>query len=183
MGEVQFSQVRVCQHRGGGGVPYLLVPGPFPASGLLPFRGGGCAPIQVLSWYLDPDPFLGRGTPVLTGDVGYPHARTGVSPPPARAALPWNRRAERVLATRQAVCLLRSRRLTFLLHLIAHLSLFVDWRFPHWRATEWPVYTNGHCLHLYMEKGKNFKKLMRCSVAHRPDVTVRYIEETHAALL
>ena len=99
---------------------------------------------------LFPYPFYG-GTPVLAG--GYPNVRQGVPQsqaggtsvlgyPPARTALgyiawpghdwgtpppPKDRTAEEVLATRRAVCLLRSRRRTVLLHvsLILKFEIFV----------------------------------------------------------
>ena len=117
--EVMFS---LCPPRKGGGYPSLRfflcslvlswgrtpVPGSFPALVPGPFPVGGYPTHRSLV----PCPFQG-GIPVLTGRyprVGYPpgQVRVGYPPPPQDGI------AERALATRRAVCLLRSRRRTFL---------------------------------------------------------------------
>ena len=118
--EVIFSRVCFCSGGGGGGT---LVPGSLPG----PFRGDtrvlGSFPgfwFQVLSggypsssWGY-PSPgwglFQKRDTPI--------QVRMGYPPPPTRTEVPLppplDRTAEQALATRRAVCLLRSRRRTFL---------------------------------------------------------------------
>ena len=66
-----------------------------------------------LGWGTPQD--LGLGTPPRPG-TGYPPGPgTGYPPPQTRSGL--DRAAQQVLATRRAVCLLRSRRRTFLLKL------------------------------------------------------------------
>ena len=79
---------------------------------------------QVLSHASGPKSFLGQGTPVLSwpgvtpvpAGGGVPQGRG--TPPPARTGLGypslWDRTAERALATRRTVRLLRSRNRTFL---------------------------------------------------------------------
>ena len=134
-----FSQVCVCSTLGGGGgsypipglarggTPSQVWPGGYPIPGL---AGGGV-----------PHPSLGRGYPGYpptrsgwgppgpgTGyppDLGQSTPQTwdrippppdlgwGTPPLPTRSGL--DRAAQRVLATRRAMCLLRSRRRTFLL--------------------------------------------------------------------
>ena len=129
MGKVLFSQVSVCSRQGG-----IPVPGSLPGHWSQVFSGGG-TPVpgsfpghwsQVLS---GGTLVLTRGTPVLPGvpqdgiGLGYPPghegypctqvrmgcplARDGVPPPPDRTV-------ERTLAIQWVVCLLRSRRRTFL---------------------------------------------------------------------
>ena len=124
VGKVMFSQVSVHSH---GGYPSLRffprsldpgsLPGGIPVSGSFPDVWS-----QVLSEGGYPVP--GRGN--LDLDGGYPSPRqdrTGVLPPQARTA-------EGVLAMQQTVCLLRSRRRTFLFPLGFEKNIsFHDGRF------------------------------------------------------
>ena len=115
MGKVLFSQVCVCPHLGEG-VPQSQILSQ--VTGPRSFLGGGSTPV------------LARGYSVLAGGggVGYPSmgsgwgtpqsGQDGVPPSQVRKGhppSPQDRTAERALATRWVVCLLRSRRRTFLL--------------------------------------------------------------------
>ena len=145
--------------------PRSLVPGPFqkgyPSPRFFPrsFLGGG--------GYLSP----GRGTPVLPPAMskwyplvrsrcntpppppsqvrmGYPPARSGWdSPPPPHTQ---ERTAERALATRRVVCLLRSRRRTFLWYLFGWYLTWVSKWIPfiitdHVRSTREDNVFTGFC--------------------------------------
>ena len=112
--KVMFSQVSVCSTPGGGGVTParsrwgvgVLRPGP---------RGGGvCSARSWWGWYPNLVQTGGTqlGTPWPGQDGGYPGM--GVTPQPGMYP-PRNKTADGVLHTLRLVCLLRSRRRTFLL--------------------------------------------------------------------
>ena len=84
-----------------------------------PGPGTRYPPPQTWDWDWVPPPDLGLGTP-WTWDWVPPRSGTGYPPRPGTGYPPrirsgLDRAAQRVLATRRAVCLLRSRRRTFLL--------------------------------------------------------------------
>ena len=125
-GKVLFSQVSVCPHFGkgwGGGVRHPadgwnggyphMADGGYP---ILPDWGGGCFPGQD-GWV--PPSQVRMGVPLVykTG-WGYPSLRLdGVPPPPSGldgSIPPPPLREWETTATQQAVCLLHSRRRTFL---------------------------------------------------------------------
>ena len=104
-----------------------LVPGPFggflsprwagtpvPGRGVPPARKGVSSLGRTGLGY--PLTRTGLGYPPARTELGYPLARTGLGPPLAGTGVPppQDITAERALATRWAVCLLRSRRGTFL---------------------------------------------------------------------
>ena len=97
----------------------MSFPGGTPVTGPRSLPGG------VLQW-LVPGLFPRGCTPLLDG-MGYPHPEMryplpGMRYHPGEAwGIPPDRTAYGVLDTRQAVCLLRSHRGTFLLHLFFHL--------------------------------------------------------------
>ena len=110
MGKVLFSQVSVCKHLRGvphpswgypswPGVPHLSQP----VGGTPPWPAGGGVP--HLGHYGVPPARMGYPT---VARMGYPPARMGYIP--ARQSIALHRK----LATRGVVCLLRSRRRTFL---------------------------------------------------------------------
>ena len=93
-----------CPADGGGGIPHPADGGGVPH----PADGGGGYPLPRSGW--------GGGVPHPV-DRGEPLPRQG-STPPRGTPPPPTRPAQRVLTTRRAVCLLRSRRRTFLLNSI-----------------------------------------------------------------
>ena len=115
--KVIFSVCQSTPGAGGGGDT------PVPGSFLGPFGGRGT---------LVPGSFPGHWSQVLSGGVpqswpgGYPSqagggdttvmagGQDGVPPSQGGVPPPWDSTSERALATRRAVCLLRSRRMTFL---------------------------------------------------------------------
>ena len=86
-----------------------------------PHLGGGVTPSPSLNTSTGPMSFLGgylsdwfQVLGVPQSQMGVPPARDGVPPSRDGIPLPRDRTTERVLATQQAVCLLCSRRRTFL---------------------------------------------------------------------
>ena len=105
-GEGNVFSLSVSSHLEGGGGTYL------PGRGVPTFPG--------LDGGVPTFPGLDRGGTYLPGGgvstwVGNPPPHQGRYPPPHQGRYPPTRTAWHVLATRRAVCLLRSRRRTFLL--------------------------------------------------------------------
>ena len=109
MGKVVFTGV--CLATPGSGVPHPAWPG----GGRYPIRpdGGEVPPSQDRGYPIQPN----RGYP-HQGGWGYPRPGWMGVPPPPPSPPTEDRAAQRVLATRRAVCLLRSRRSTFLFYSI-----------------------------------------------------------------
>ena len=145
MGKALFSQVSVCSHQGGG-IPSpshnISIHWSHVLSGGTPTQSwwGGGAPIWS-QWRYHHPVLTGGAHRVQTGvsiqvrmgysrigpglDGGYPHQDwmgVPLPPPPPKG----DRGAEWVLGTRRAVCLLRSRRRTFLLELFHFICTILD---------------------------------------------------------
>ena len=140
MGKAMFSQAPVRPHlprAGGGGGSGSGLPHPFPGQdgGYSHPRsrwreGGPRVPFNQQDGIPPPPSWSGPGgTPFPGQDRGvprstFPHQQDGSPPPPVQVpgkegrGVPPTETAWRVLATRRAECLLRSRRRTFLLVLL-----------------------------------------------------------------
>ena len=130
-------------------------PGGYPIPGLDRGRYLGYPPVKDWMGYPPPRPDLGWGwvpgvcpqskigwgttPPVQTWDGGYPQSKIGWGTPPSKIGwgtpppgqrldgVPPPPSAKRALATRRAVCLLRSRRRTFLLSMFSDVTTIPEY--------------------------------------------------------